>query len=286
MNENSPWIVNATSESFQLDVIDRSNDVLVVVDFWAPWCGPCRQLAPIIEKLAVEYDGRFLLVKIDIEQEEKIAQAMGIQSIPLVVAFKDGGVVHNFQGVLPEEQIREWLNSLLPSPAQELVMAAVALEQSDPKAAEAKYREAAKLEPSDSSIQIALARITVEQGRDEECRAIIEALESRGFLEPEAEAIKSRLELSSAAEEAGDVEEARRAAEAAPDDLSKQIQLAEALVGSRRHEEALQICLAVVQQDKAGAGVDAKATMLRIFDALGASPLVSQYRRKLSTALY
>ena len=283
---SSPWIVDATAESFQMDVIDRSNDLLVVVDFWAPWCAPCRELAPIIEKLAVEYDGRFLLVKVNIEKEQQIAEAMGIQSIPLVVAFQNGGVANNFMGILPEAQIREWLDSLLPSPAQEMMMAGVALEQTDPAGAEAKYRGAAKLAPDEAQIQIALARVVLAQQRDEESRAIIEQLEKRGFLEPEAEQIKSQLALVSAAEEAGDVAEARQAAYADPSDFNKQIQLAEALVGDRKHEEALEICLNIVMQDKTGVGVEAKGVMLRIFDVLGSSPLVSVYRRKLSTALY
>ncbi|NOX53185.1 MAG: thioredoxin [Planctomycetes bacterium] len=287
MATQSSWVFDTTSYSFQQDVLQRSRQVPVVVDFWAPWCSPCRQLGPILEKLAQEYAGRFLLAKVNIDENPDLAQVLGVQSIPLVVAFQNGQPVNQFVGVMPEESVREWLATFLPSPGQELVRKGESLERTDPKAAEAAYRDAIRQEPDNADAKIHLARLLLNQNREDESRAIIEELAARGYLEPEAEKIKSQLDLRASAEEAGDVAELRKAVEADPNNLELQIKLAEALAGAGRHQEALDICLRVIEQDKEGAGVEAKQTMLRIFDTLGAqSDLTSTYRRKLATVLY
>ena len=143
------------------------------------------------------------------------------------------------------------------------------------------------LDSAEASVKVHLARVLLAQDRKDECRQIITELESRGFLEPEVEKIRVQLDLKAAAEEAGDVQDARRAAEAAPDDLSLQLKLADALVGAAHNEEALEICLRLVQHDTTDIGTKAKETMLKIFELLGpTSELVSAYRRKLATALY
>lgn len=287
MAAGATWISETTTERFEADVVRASAERLIVVDFWATWCAPCRQLGPILEKLAAEFNGRFQLVKVDIDKNQELAAAFAVQSIPYVVALRDGQVVNEFMGVHPEEKLREWINALLPSKAEELIKKGRSLEQSDPKAALVAYREAALLEPDKSIARIAAASVLLKLNQDDECRKILAELEERGYLEPEAEKIKSQLELRAAAAEAGPVDEARKAAAAAPHDLSLQLKLAEALAVANRHEEALTICLSIVQKDRAGIGAEAKSTMVRIFDTLGAgSELVSTYRRKLATALY
>ncbi len=287
MADESPWIMNTSTEKFEADVVERSKQIPVVVDFWAPWCGPCRQLAPLLESRAEKSDGKFVLVKVNIDEAQELASAVGVQSIPLVVAFRDGQAVNQFMGVLSEEQLDEWFGTFIPSAAQDLVAEAESIESEDPKGAEVKYREALQTEPDDASIKIQLARCLVSQGQNDESLQIITELETRGFLEPEAERIKSQLELQAAAAESGGVTEARSASEANPDDLSLQLKLADALAVSGQNEEAMDICLRIVQQDKTGVGVEAKETMVKMFDVLGKeSELVSTYRRKLATALY
>jgi putative thioredoxin len=287
MAAQSPWISETTTPRFEADVIRASIDRPVVVDFWAPWCAPCRQLTPILEKLASELGGRFQLVKINIDENPEIAEAFGVQSIPYVVALRDGRPVSEFMGVHPEDKLREWLNSILPSKADELLKKGQALEASDPKGALAAFREAAALDPENAAIKIALARVLLKLNLDDEARKILTDLEARGYLEPEAERVKSQLELRAAAAEAGPLDEARKAAAAVPDDLNLQLKLADALAVANRQEESLKILLDIIQKDKTGVGVEAKNTMVRIFDTLGpGSDLVGTYRRKLATALY
>lgn len=283
----SPWILNTTTATFERDVVEQSMERPVVVDFWATWCEPCRQLAPTLEKLANEYAGRFVLVKVNIDEEPGIAQAFRVQSIPFVVAVSGGQAVNHFMGLLPEDQLREWLQTILPSPAQELFRQGQELEPGDPAGAEKCYREALELAPDEDEIKVHLARVLLALEREDECRRIIEGLAKRGYLEPEAERIQSELELRAEAEEAGGLQEAREAAAADPDNLELQLQLVEALAVARKFEEALELGLSLIERDKAGIGPQAKETVVKIFDMLGPqSELASTYRRRLATAWY
>jgi len=287
MTAASPHVINIRTDRFQQDVVDSSMKVPVVLDFWAPWCEPCRQLAPLLEKLAVEYNGRFILGKIDIDEEQQLAAAFRIQSIPMVVAFVEGRPVDQFMGLLPEAELRQWLDNLMPSPAQVLLQEGLALEDTDPRAAESKYREALDLMPDEVVLQIRLAKVILAQNRFDECQSILKKLEERGFLEPDAERIKSELELRMTAAESGGVDEARQAAAANPADLTLQVQYADALAVAHQYRPALDLLLGIVEQDFGEGRAAAKSAMVKIFDMLGpASELTGEYRRKLATALY
>lgn len=210
-----------------------------------------------------------------------------MQSIPYVVAVSGRKIVDQFAGALPETQIREWLNGIVPSEADQLVAKAAEQEADTPADAEATLRRALELEPNHTAARIALARVLLTLDRYDESSAIIEELEKRGFLEPEAQKVKSALQVESVAEETGGVESARAAVAENPDDLELQIRLADALAAEGGYQEALDLCLTIVQRDRSGAGVAAKETMLNIINLLGSSSdLASEYRRKLASALY
>jgi len=282
----SPFIVETTSESFVRDVIEGSSRVPVVVDFWAAWCQPCRILGPILERLAVEYDGKFRLVKADTEQAPDIAAGFGVRSIPAVFAVRGGKVVDSFVGVLPESSLRAWLDRIMPSPAEVLASEALGLEATDPPAAEAKYREALGLAPGDPLIQVGLGRVALAMGRLNEARSIIENLERRGFLEPEAETLKAELTLRGHGASGGGLDSLRESHRANPGDKEAQLLLAEGLASAGEFEEALGLALDLVERDRRGTGEEARKLMIAVFQLLPPdSELASDYRRRLSFAL-
>lgn len=287
MELTSPWILEPNLETFEKDVIERSSQLPVVVDFWATWCAPCQELGPTLEKLAREYAGKFLLVKVDVDKFPEIAGSFGVQSIPHVFALRHGQLVNQFMGNVPEAQVRTWLDQLLPSPLESLMAEAKNLEQSDSASAESKYREALALAPEQPAAKIGLARVLLGQYRDTESRALIEELKTRGFLEPEAENIVAELDLRESAKDSGGVAECRAAAAADPENLDLQLKLADALAAAHQYPEALEICLQLVQKNKAKMGEPARETMVKMFQVLGVqSELAQNYRRKLAIALY
>ena len=286
----SEWIIETSNDTFEADVIQKSMDRPVVVDFWAPWCQPCKVLMPLLDKLANEYAGRFVLVKVNVDECQPIAQAFGVQSIPFVVSMSQGQPVSQFvgpQSSQPEEELRQWLDTFLPSPADELLNEALGLEESDPAEAEKKLRAALELSPDRDDIRIAHGRLLIAVGNELECREIITKLEARGFLEPEAERLKGQLELLDSAQESGGAQDARAALAANPDDLSLHVKLAEALAADRKYEEACELCLGVIQKDRDGVGASAKEVMVRVLDMAGPqSEFAGTWRRRLATAFY
>ncbi len=283
-----PNIISTTLDTFRQDVIEQSQIRPVVVDFWADWCGPCKQLIPLLEKLTNEAKGSFCLVKVNVDECPEIAQAFGVQSIPFVVAMVNGQPFTHFAGVQTEPQLKEWLKSFLPSPSEEAFNQGQQHEaDGSMELAEASYRKASELEPEVADFRIAHVRVLMELNRDQEAKEILDELNKRGYLEPEAQALAAQLEKRSQVEESGGVAEARKALEANPADLTLQLRLAEALGADSRFEEACEMLLAIVKADRAGVGVQAKEAMVGLLTIMGPkSKLASDFRRKLATAFY
>jgi putative thioredoxin len=276
------WIIETSDATFEQDVIERSKQTPVVLDFWATWCQPCLMLKPVLEQLANEYQGRFVLAKAEQESNMQTLRSFNVEAFPTVFGVVGGEPVDYFVGLMRPEQLRGWIDRLLQMGEATHTRQ---LEETDPPAAEAEYRKMLEASPDDDRLQIGLARVLLAQGKSEECRQILQRLEERGFLEPEAEQLKAALDLSS--KEDADVDALRRQAEASPGDYAAKVKLAEALAAQEQYEEALDLCLEAVEEDRAGAGETARKLMLEIFQVLPAdSPLKPTYQRRLSAVLY
>lgn len=284
----SPHIISATSETFRADVVEASLQIPIVADFWADWCAPCRQLMPILEKLAQEYAGRFRLVKINVDECPEIAGALGVQQIPLVLAFVDGQPASQLPGANDEAAVRQWLDSFLPSPAVEAYNAGMAAETDGRlEDAEASYRQAVELGPDYSEFAVALARILLAQDRVQECTELVEKLEARGFLEPEAQALKDQLALRSQVQDSGGTTQAREALAADPNNRELQLRLAEALGVDKNFDEACELLLSIVQNEYGEVRDQAKEAMVAVLAMMGPkSQRAADYRRQLATAYY
>jgi putative thioredoxin len=278
--------IPVTRESFQRTVIEGSAARPVLVDFWAPWCAPCRALAPLLDKLAAELGDRFTLAKVDTDEEPELAQAFGVRGIPSCKLFVDGRVVDEFTGVLPKPQLRDFLRSALPSPARARVDSAKArLAAGDAEGALHEIEAAAAADPQDEDVALTRLEALLALGRADDAVRIADALETRTLRdERRFAALKSRVAFCGFAH--ADLAELERRAARSPADNAAKLDYAKALAANGRYEQALQALLEVLRADRAFGGDAARKTMVAIFEALGSdSDLVRRYRRELSAAI-
>jgi putative thioredoxin len=287
MHESSAsgLVIEATGATFQKEVLDRSRDVPVVVDFWAPWCGPCRMLGPVLEGLVAEARGEWVLVKVNTDQDSELSSRMGIQGIPAVKAFRDGKVVDEFVGALPESKVREWLKKLVPSAADRAVAEARACMGEDPSRAEALFRQAMEADPNNGGARIGLAGLLAGAGRVEDARTLLEGLPlgAQGVDPGELAAVRLRLQAGNGE----DLEPLQARLTANPSDLDARFDLAMALAARQRHEDALGHLLDIVQRDRTFRDDGARKAMIDLFEAVGSrSELADTWREKLARALF
>ena len=277
-------VVEVNERDFQAQVVERSRTTPVVVDFWAPWCGPCRTLGPTLERLANEAKGAFVLAKVNVDNNPRLSQAFRVQGIPAVKAFRDGQVVEEFTGALPESQVRAWLKRVVPTPSDSLVAAAAALEQHDPAEAAARYRLALGEDPANTTALFNLGRLLVTQSDPEG----VEALRQVPAGTPHYPQAQAWLTLADFFEQAGNNAPTWLEQQVGnnPSDLEARYRLAAQMVRDRRYADGIAQLLAIVERDRAFRDDSARKTLLSLFEALGEDPLVADGRRRLANVLF
>lgn len=281
--------LDVTVADFDEKVLAASNSVPVVVDFWAPWCQPCQILKPILEKLAAEYGGRFILAKVNSDENQEIAARYGVRGIPAVKAFVGGQLADEFTGALPEGQVRDFIDSLIPSPAEPLRQEALAAHaRGDLDGARQLMIKAINTDSRNEAAYLDYVEMSIEAGVLDEAREVLDAVGGKARDTARVESLRARLQLAAAGSGA-DIEALRAGVAAAPADLDARLQLANALAASMDYRGAFEQLIEIVRRDRHWNEEAGRKTMLTLFGMLGAQPqfddLVREFRVQLSRTL-
>ena len=285
-------IKESSERTFVADVLEASRDVPVLVDFWAPWCGPCRTLTPVLEKVVKEAKGAVKLVKINIDENKRIAAQMRIQSIPAVYAFKNGQPVDGFMGALPESQVRDFIKRLGgeagPSPVDELLaIAAEAVAANDLGTAAQAYAQILQEDPQNPVALGGLAKCYLASGDVERAKQALAIVPPEHANHEAVAAVQAQLKLADQAEAAGDVAVLHAKVQKDPSDHQSRMDLAAALAARGQSEAAVGELLESIRRDRNWNEGAARKQLLTLFEALGAAdPAVQAGRRKLSSLLF
>lgn len=279
-------IVDVTLENFQQVVLEGSMQRPVLLQSWADWCEPCKNLKPVLEKLAREHAGAFVLAKLNIEEYPQIASQLGVRSVPDVKLIAQGQLYDQFQGALPEKQVREWLGKYIEAPAEAAQspeeQAEAALAAGDTATAQAIYQELIQQYPEHYDYRIDLAGVLVAAGQTADARQLLDDLPPEHRDAPKARGVRARIEFGEEAWSQADID-----ALGGRDDSEAQYQRAMRQVADGQYEAGLEALLALMKRDRAYGEDAARKTLLRVFDALGAEhPLTVAYRRRLFAMLY
>ncbi|PHQ92059.1 thioredoxin [Idiomarina sp.] len=278
-------IVNLDLQNFQQVLLEGSKEKLIIIDFWADWCEPCKQLMPVLEKLAMQYSDQVILAKINCDEQQELAAQFGIRSLPTVAFFKDGQPVDSFGGVKTEGEIREILTKHLPSPSDDLIQQAqTAMGEGDANTAYTLAKQAYDLDNASMQALKLLAEAAVDAGRLDQAKELVAKIplvEQDG----DYQRIKGKLELAEDAADSPELRALQKQVESNPDDLALKLQLALKFHEANRDEEALQQVFIVLGRDVNFA--DAKKYALDIINSLpDGDPLAATYRRKLYSTMY
>ena len=284
-----PHVFDATTDRFEADVIQRSLQVPVLVDFWAEWCGPCKQLGPLLEKLAAEYNGAFELAKVDVEAEQQLAAAFQIRSIPTVMLVKDGQLVDGFPGALPEAQLREFLKHHGIEPgaatAEEPVVEEAAAPPADPHAEVMRLRKAVEAEPDKAELKLDLALALLATGGTREAAQLIDALPANLATDERTVNARARLDFAALLADAPQPQVLQAAIDANPDDLRARHLLGVQAIVAGNAEAGLEQFMEMLRRNRDFENGLPKKALIDAFRIVDDEDLVGRYRRKMSSLL-
>ena len=282
----SQFIIDVTRDNYA-QVMEASFKVPVLLDFWAGWCQPCQVLMPVLAKLAEEYQGKFLLGKLNTEEEQEIAAQFGIRSIPTVKLFRDGQPVDEFMGALPEQAVRQFLDRHVARESDTQVVAAQEqLAAGNAAGAIVLLDEAREADPDNPRITLLLAQAQATMGDAEAAEATLDSLPPEERDKPDVAALRSHLFFRSQVADAPPLQELEAQLTADPDDLQARLQLALCKVVEQDYEDAMDMLLELMKKDRSFGDDAARRSLLKVFELLGDDPLVAQYRRRMASLLH
>lgn len=289
-------IKDSTSASFGADVIEASQETPVIVDFWAPWCGPCKTLGPMLEQATVTERGKVKMVKVNVDENQELAAQLKIQSLPTVYAFYQGRPVDAFQGALPESQIKEFVAKVAdmagPSSEEEMIegaleQAASALEAGDTQTAGAIYQQILGSFPDNATALAGLVNVLIEDGQIDQAEGLLEHANEDVKAAPEVKAAIATLTLMKESPDDEELAGFRQAYEANPEDFDSGLELAKGLAAAQKKDEAVDLLLEMFAKDREWNDQAARKLLLEFFQAFGMTdPATIAGRRKLSSLLF
>lgn len=280
-----------TTATFRQDVLTESTRQPVLVDFWAPWCGPCKQLGPVIEKAVAASAGKVKLVKMNIDEHPEIAGQLGIQSIPAVIAFQKGQPIDGFVGALPESQVRQFIERLVGPVgdpiAEALEEAEAAIAEGDAETAQAIYADILAQDEGNAPALAGLAKLHLEAGALEEAKAVLASATGSAAAHPSVVAVRAAVDLAEQSVGLGEVGDLERRVETDGDDHRARFDLALALNAANNRQGAADCLLEIIKRDRSWDEDGARKQLLQFFDAWGMTDKATLYaRRKLSGLLF
>ncbi|MEE9387137.1 MAG: thioredoxin [Paracoccaceae bacterium] len=286
-------IIDGTEATFMADVIETSKEVPVIVDFWAPWCGPCKTLGPMLEDAVKAAGGKVRMVKINVDEAQQIAAQLKVQSIPTVFGFHNGQPVDGFQGAVPQSQIKTFVDKLAALSAQDGGLGE-AIEAAEAMLAEGAAVDAAQTfaailgeEPNNAVAYGGMVRAHIAMDDLDQAEAILNGAPEEISAAPELEAARAQLQLARQAADAGPIDDLQAAIDAQPDDHQARFDLANALHAAGQVEGAVEQLLDLFRRDRDWNDGAAKAQLFTVFDALEAKdPIALNGRRKLSSLIF